>query len=82
MRDSSPTALLSLQKTKKQRKAVMDITIALGSIIFSVIRLLSALWWILPIALVGYWIYLGAETYRDNIVRSELGKSNDTNIIN
>lgn len=60
----------------------MDITIALGSIIFSVIRLLSALWWILPIALVGYWIYLGAETYRNNIVRSELGKSDDTNIIN
>lgn len=50
----------------------MDITIALGSLIFSIIRLLSAIWWILPIALVGYWIYLGAEAYKNRILTTSL----------
>lgn len=60
----------------------MDMIFALGSIIFSLTKLLSALWWILPIALVGYWIYLGAETYRNHIAGSEFGNADETKSIN
>lgn len=57
----------------------MDIIFALGSVIFTLTRLLSAIWWLLPIALVGYWIYLGAETYKEHIIKSELHQADGTN---